>query len=105
MMNYNWPGNVRELEHLVERQVLLTKGLMIKSIDIPSPGHAIVVHGEEEMPVKTIYENERDHIFTVLKLCKGKVSGNDGAAKLLGVPATTLNSKIKRLSLSKKHIF
>lgn len=105
MINYNWPGNVRELEHLIERQVLLTKGLIIKSIDIPSPGHAIVVHGEEGMPVKTIYENERDHIFTVLKLCKGKVSGNDGAAKLLGVPATTLNSKIKRLSLSKKHIF
>lgn len=104
MMQYHWPGNVRELEHLIERQVLLSSGTIIKNIDIPSDGQMIAVQDDQNLPVKTIYENERDHIFEVLKRCKGKVSGNDGAAKLLGVPSTTLSSKIKRLALSKKHI-
>jgi formate hydrogenlyase transcriptional activator len=106
MARYIWPGNIRELEHLIERQVLLAKGPVIKAIDIPGLNMGGIKSKEDPAAaVKTIYENERDHIFNVLKLCNGKVSGNDGAAKLLGVPATTLNSKIKRLSLSKKHIF
>jgi len=44
-------------------------------------------------------------VFTVLALCNGRISGQHGAAKLLGVPATTLNSKIKKLGLAKKHIY
>lgn len=104
MMRYSWPGNIRELEHLIERQVLLTKGPIIKELEIPEENKTIALEGEEFAPVKTILENERDHIFAVLKICNGKISGKDGAAKLLAVPATTLNSKIKRLGLAKKHI-
>lgn len=104
MMKYHWPGNVRELEHLIERQVLLTRGNIIRELEIPSAAKAELLGGSEFAVVKTIAENERDHIFSVLKQCNGKISGRDGAAKLLGVPATTLNSKIKRLGLSKKHI-
>lgn len=103
MIAYNWPGNVRELEHLIERQVVMTKGSMVKDIglaEVTKTSISVVVP-----QVKTIFENERDHIFLVLELCNGKISGANGAAKLLGVPATTLNSKIKRLGLSKKHIF
>jgi formate hydrogenlyase transcriptional activator len=105
MMKYHWPGNIRELEHLIERQVLLTKGPVIKELEIPTDNKAMSAGGAEFVPVKTISENERDHIFAVLKLCNGKISGKDGAAKLLDVPATTLNSKIKRLGLAKKHVF
>jgi len=104
MMKYHWPGNVRELEHLIERQVLLTNGPLIRELEIPSAEKAIMPESTVFAPVKTIAENERDHIFSVLKLCNGKISGRYGAAKLLGVPATTLNSKIKKLGLSKKHI-
>ncbi|TCD28787.1 sigma-54-dependent Fis family transcriptional regulator [Pedobacter psychrodurus] len=102
MMAYSWPGNVRELEHLIERQVVMAQGPVIRNVEIPgSPEKSLSTLA----PVKTIFENERDHIFAVLALCNGKISGQNGAAKLLGVPATTLNSKIKRLGLSKKHIF
>ncbi|WP_316800472.1 sigma-54 dependent transcriptional regulator [Pedobacter frigidisoli] len=101
LMAYSWPGNVRELEHVIEREAVMAQGAMIRKVTIPGVTDQSVpaVAG-----VKTIFENERDHIFAVLELCGGKISGQNGAAKLLGVPATTLNSKIKRLGLSKKHV-
>lgn len=103
MMAYSWPGNVRELEHLVERQVLMASGPVITEVAIPTLAEQSL--STAIAPVKTIFENERDHIFMVLELCNGKISGPHGAAKLLGVPATTLNSKIKRLGLTKRHSF
>jgi len=102
MMAYSWPGNVRELEHLIERQVVMADGNVIKDIEIPGNNKQSV---SSVGSVKTIFENERDHIFAVLALCNGRISGQHGAAKLLGVPATTLNSKIKKLGLAKKHIY
>ncbi|WP_251030040.1 MULTISPECIES: sigma-54 interaction domain-containing protein [unclassified Pedobacter] len=102
MMAYNWPGNVRELEHLIERQVVMAEGNVIKDIEIPENNKQSISSAGS---VKTIFENEREHIFTVLALCNGRISGQHGAAKLLGVPATTLNSKIKKLGLAKKHIY
>jgi transcriptional regulator with GAF, ATPase, and Fis domain len=103
MINYSWPGNVREMEHLVERQALLSTKPVISEINIPTTKKTITDSEGAQQKVKTIDENERDHIFTVLQLCNGRISGAEGAAKLLGVPATTLNSKIKRLGISKTH--
>jgi transcriptional regulator with GAF, ATPase, and Fis domain len=103
MLNYAWPGNVREMEHLIERQSLLNKNAIICELSIPKVAKTTVDDKGAPQKVKTIDENERDHIFAVLKLCNGRISGENGAAKLLGVPATTLNSKIKRLGLNKKH--
>ncbi|MDQ0966409.1 transcriptional regulator with GAF, ATPase, and Fis domain [Flavobacterium sp. W4I14] len=102
MMAYSWPGNVRELEHLIERQVVMAEGNVIKDIEIPENNKQSI---SSTGSVKTIFENEREHIFAVLALCNGRISGQHGAAKLLGVPATTLNSKIKKLGLAKKHIY
>lgn len=102
MKGYHWPGNVRELANFVERQAVMARGSLIKNVELPS-------HAEEGLSlialVKTISQNERDHIFSVLELCNGKIPGRHGAAKLLGVLATTLNSKIKKLGLQKKHVF
>ena len=103
MCDYHWPGNVREMEHLIERQVLLSTKPVISEINIPEVVKTIIDKEGTVQKIKTIDENERDHIFAVLQLCKGRISGSDGAAKLLGVPPTTLNSKIKRLGLNKKH--
>jgi len=100
---HSWPGNVRELEHVIERQVVLSMGPVIKDIDLQSSSNTLV--SPTMTSVKTIFENERDHIFSVLELCNGKISGANGAARLLGVPVTTLNSKIKKLGLARKHIF
>lgn len=105
LLTYPWPGNVRELEHLMERSVLLTQGNTIKELQL-SPGQ----YNESGKKInsdyiKTIDENERDHILKVLRLCGGKVFGPHGAACKLGVPVSTLNSKIAKLGIVKEKVF
>jgi len=57
------------------------------------------------MAPKTIDENERDHIISVLKKCGGKISGSGGAAELLNINVSTLNSKIKKHGIRKEQFF
>ncbi len=101
LQNYNWPGNIRELENLVERNVLLAKGDWIENIVLPvmteSPTDAAVDH----TGVKTMKESEKAHILAALKTCNGKIWGEGGAASLLNLPPTTLNSKMKKLGIRK----
>ena len=102
LQGYRWPGNVRELEHLIERSVLLTRGNTIKEIHLPTserrPSEA-----QHDDTVKTLEENERDHILKALQHCKGKIFGKGGAADLLDINVSTLNSRIKKLGIKKNH--
>ncbi|EDM35206.1 two component, sigma54 specific, transcriptional regulator, Fis family protein [Pedobacter sp. BAL39] len=97
LMRYDWPGNIRELEHVLLRSILLSRtgmleeGLLELKLDD--------VSGESPAVVKTIAENERDHIVEVLQRCKWKIAGAGGAADLLGIPPTTLNSKMRKLGI------
>ena len=104
LIDYPWPGNIRELEHLIERSVLLTKGNMIKEVHLPKIQHLADEEVKGDGKIRTIFENERDHILAILKLCKGKISGTGGAAEVLGIPATTLNSKIKKFKIKREHL-
>lgn len=96
---YPWPGNIRELEHALERAFLLSPDKAIKEVqinnnkDIATPGNAI----------KPWYEFEKEYILTVLKFCRGKISGAGGAAALLEMPPTTLKSRMERLGIKKRH--
>lgn len=104
LMVYPWPGNIRELEHLIERSILLTSGNILKEIHLPKIDRSEAAHNPTEQKIKTIHENERDHILSILKRCKGKISGIGGAAEILNLPATTLNSKIKKFKITREHI-
>ncbi|WP_342086206.1 sigma-54-dependent Fis family transcriptional regulator [Dyadobacter sp. OTU695] len=100
---YPWPGNVRELEHLIERSVLLSDDSVIREIHLPKQqpeDKAMPV-----LPTQTLSEVERAYIIEVLKQFQGKISGQDGAAEFLDIPATTLHSKIKKLKISKADYF
>jgi DNA-binding NtrC family response regulator len=98
MTAYNWPGNIRELENLIERSVLMARTPIIEQISLPTQ---LKANSVGESPVKTIDENERDYIIRILKKCNGKVWGAGGAAELLNLPPSTLNSKMKKLGIGK----
>jgi len=102
LVAYSWPGNVRELEHQIERCVLLTSGTLINQLYLPPDLSENSVYSETY--IKTIDEVEREHIIMILRKTKGKVFGIGGAAELLRIPSTTLNSKMKRLNIRKHFI-
>lgn len=100
MLDYPWPGNVRELEHFIERSILLSKGTVIEEVALPK--HASNKTSPEPTAgarMKTIDENERDYIINVLKNCNGRIRGSGGAAEVMGLPPTTLHSKMKKLGI------
>jgi len=99
LQDYDWPGNIRELEHLIERTILLTEGDTITAITLPNSTGAAALAGDDSFKAKTMEEMEREHILSILKMCKGKIFGAGGAAEVLNIPSTTLNSKIKKLGI------
>jgi two-component system response regulator HydG len=102
MLNYDWPGNIRELENLMARSVLLADGPVINSLKLPNQSKESTV--EPEGRIKSMTDNERDHILHALERCNWKIYGQGGAAELLELNPSTLNSRMKKLGVEKKYI-
>jgi len=101
LIAHDWPGNVRQLENMMERSVLLASGPIVSSIVLPKEKNSHQTPCEEEK-IRTLDENERDHVISVLKMCNWRVAGHEGAADLLKVNVNTLNSRIKKLGIVKQ---
>lgn len=97
LKSYAWPGNIRELEHVIERAVILTHGQELDLGDwIPRGTEASPITGSA-----TLEEVEKTHILAVLAQTRWRVSGEKGAAKILGLNATTLEARMKKLGISR----
>jgi len=105
MNSYHWPGNIRELEHLMERSLLLCKGPELSEIHFPVNAKEIYNNSIDDSSLKTLEQMEADYILSVLRKVKGKIGGAGGAAEILGLPSSTLNSRIKKLGIHKESYF
>lgn len=97
---HDWPGNIRELQNLLERAVIMTSGstLHFRYGDLrpPAPNTSTVT-------LRTLAEAERNHIIQVLGEVGWVVGGIRGAAALLGVPRTTLISRMDKLGIPRRN--
>jgi transcriptional regulator with GAF, ATPase, and Fis domain len=94
LTQYDWPGNVRELRNVIERAVIVSKCPMLH---VELPRRAITpCFAAEGM---TMHEVERRHILSVLETTGWRVSGKHGAAEILGLKATTLESRMSKLGI------
>ena len=97
LMAYGWPGNVRELQNVIERAVILSTNDRLELDD----SLAAPAAGARTAPPRTLEEIERDHILSVLKSVGWRVSGERGAARILGLKRTTLEARMSRLGISR----
>lgn len=97
LQGYHWPGNIRELENVIERSVILSNGKILELGDwIPRRGTQVFTSDFD-----TLEEFERKYIVSVLQKTSWRVSGEKGAAKILGMKPTTLESRMKRLRIKR----
>jgi transcriptional regulator with GAF, ATPase, and Fis domain len=94
LQRYSWPGNVREVRNVVERAVILANGPSL-CISLPS-----ISLGDAE-PSLRHSDAEREHVRSVLEKTRWRVRGKDGAAEVLDLKPTTLESKMAKLGITR----
>ena len=99
LTKYHWPGNIREMQNVLERAVILSTGTVLKlSVsDLPEMAQPAVNN-----EIDTLENTERKHILRALGHTKGVVAGRAGAAALLGLKRTTLQTRMQRLGLTRQ---
>ena len=95
LRSYLWPGNVRELANVIERAVITTTGTVLQMSNFTETLSAAAPHKLS----KTLEEVEREHIIAVYEAMGWKIEGPDGAAKILGLPPSTLRSRMRKLKI------
>jgi transcriptional regulator with GAF, ATPase, and Fis domain len=103
LKRYPWPGNIRELENVIERQMIVSQDgrlhfddLMASGARVPAPVRAEQVAAGEPVADELLQLQLRANTLAMLKRTGGKVSGEGGAAQLLGVKPTTLASRLRK---------
>ncbi len=96
LQEYPWPGNVRELESIIERAVILSPGPVLQLVDklkISSPPISSVL--------RTLEETEKNQIMKILAETGWRIEGNDGAAAILGLHASTLRARMHKIGITR----
>lgn len=97
LQDYPWPGNVRELEHVIERATIICTETEL------TPGDWLPQQNthHQNTSITTLETLERTHILRVLELTHWRIRGTGGAAKILGLNPTTLESRMKKLNIQR----
>ena len=98
LLAYNWPGNIRELENLIERAYVLSSGNKLQIgnwLDNSDEASAI------SNTIKTLTDNEKEHILKALTKYNWKIRGKNGVAQILNINPTTLESRMKKLGIER----
>jgi len=110
LYGYQWPGNVRELENIIERSVILNEGA--GKLTLKHPLSDMTISTTHSSPIETLddikqiqMETERAHLIAVLKTAQGRIRGQNGAADLLKIKPTTLESKLLKLNIRRQDYF
>ncbi|MGA6984838.1 MAG: sigma-54-dependent Fis family transcriptional regulator [Terriglobales bacterium] len=98
---YDWPGNIRELQNIIERAVILCEGDAFSMDETWIRPELPVASSRPSTLNRLLARQEKEMIEAALAECYGRISGPLGAATKLGLPARTLDSKIKRLKINK----
>ncbi len=105
---YAWPGNIRELQNMMERAVITSQKGQINVEDwLPQTGgripvgNIVIAESDDILNAAQIEDLERQNILKALNRCDWRISGKNGAAKLLGIPPTTLSSRMKALTIKR----
>jgi transcriptional regulator with GAF, ATPase, and Fis domain len=94
---YSWPGNVRELQNVIERAVILSpRGRLVLGDALET-----TVDAGPKKQARSLEALERQHITAVLEETGWRVSGDRGAAKVLGLKRTTLESRMRKLGIQR----
>jgi formate hydrogenlyase transcriptional activator len=105
LAQYPWPGNIRELQNVIERAVILSPGpaLRLDVADLKAGGRNPEVDGvaSGSNAGSTLADAEREHILGVLRETGWVLGGATGAAARLGMKRTTLQSRMKKLGISR----
>jgi len=108
LQQYDWPGNIRELQNVIERAVILSKGVRLRR-DIAladlRPITSATVLSENDMPEtiltdRELRERERANLIKALQRTDGRIYGAGGAAELLGLNPTTLASRLRAFKIT-----
>ena len=106
LSRHTWPGNLRELANVLERATILTHAdeLSPDVLDIPVRGvpEPMLAPPAPRTEVPTLDEVQRSHIASVLELTGGRIYGEGGAAELLGLKPSTLQSRMKKLGVERR---
>jgi transcriptional regulator with PAS, ATPase and Fis domain len=92
---HDWPGNIRELQNFIERAVLFSPGPVLRlPLSFKRP-----VKQDSESAARTLADADREHMLDTLKQTGRMIGGQDGAANRLGLPRTTLVSRMRKLGI------
>ena len=94
LVDYSWPGNIRELKNVIERAIIISESPEF-CVELPV---SKTIAPEKHLTLK---EKETSYLLEILEGVNWKIEGKDGASQILGINASTLRSKMKKLGLQK----